>query len=125
MEIKQGLTLNDLIDLSKKDTKYKKLYTGLALIDKNMQNFIKDIVNDCVSNVDEFYIKTEFMNRCYSVYIFNAIQQVTIGVSWPMADFLTMCAGKKLEMEVNEKVRRMILKFDNKGLSTVKTNWLI
>ena len=59
MEIKQGMTLNDLIELSKKDTKYKSLFTGLAIIDQTMQNFIKDIVEDSVSTVNDYYIKTE------------------------------------------------------------------
>ena len=125
MEIKQGMTLNDLIELSKKNTKYKKLYTGLALIDQTMQNFIKDIIEDSVTNVNEYYIKTEFMNQCYSVYVFNTAHNATVGFSWPMADFLTMCANKNLELETNTKIKKVLLKFQEKGLSTTKTNWII
>ena len=125
MEIKQGMTLNDLIELSKKDTKYKSLFTGLAIIDQTMQNFIKDIIEDSVSNVNDYYIKTELMNQCYSVYIFNISQNATVGFSWPMADFLTMCANKTLELETNTKIKKALLKFQEKGLSTTKTNWII
>jgi hypothetical protein len=125
MEIKQGMTLNDLIELSKKDTKYKSLFTGLAMIDQTMQNFIKDIIKDSVTNIDEYYIKTEIMNQCYSVYVFNTSQNVTVGFSWPMADFLSMCANKKLELETNTKIKKVLLKFKEKGLSTNKTNWII
>ena len=125
MEIKQGITLNDLIELSKKDTQYKSLFMGLAMIDKTTQNFIKDIIKDSVSNVDDYYIKTEIMNQCYSVYIFSISQNVTIGFSWTMADFLTMCANKKLELETNTKIKKTLLKFQEKGLSTTKTNWII
>lgn len=125
MEIKQGMTLNDLIELSKKDTKYKSLFTGLAMIDKTMQQFIKDIIADSVTNIDEYYIKTEIMNQCYSVYIFNITQNATVGFSWPMADFLAMCAGKNLELETNTKIKKVLLKFQEKGLSTNKTNWII
>ena len=123
--IKQGMTLNDLIELSKQNTQYKSLFTGLAMIDKTMQNFIKDIIKDSVSDIDNYYIKTEMMNQCYSVYIFNSSQNVTIGFSWPMADFLTMCSGKNLELEANTKVKKVLLKFKEKGLSTTKINWII
>ena len=125
MEIKQGMTLNDLIELSKKDTKYKSLFTGLAMIDKTMQQFIKDIIADSVTNIDEYYIKTEIMNQCYSVYLFNISQNATVGFSWPMADFLSMCTNKKLELETNIKIKKALLKFQEKGLSSNKTNWII
>lgn len=125
MEIKQGMTLNDLIELSKKDTKYKSLFTGLAMIDKTMQQFIKDIIADSVTNIDEYYIKTEIMNQCYSVYLFNISQNATVGFSWPMADFLSMCTNKKLELETNAKIKKALLKFQEKGLSSNKTNWII
>lgn len=125
MKIKQGMTLNDLIELSKKNTKYKALFTGLAMIDQTMQNFIKDIIKDSVTDVDEYYIKTEIMNQCYSVYIFNTSHNATVGFSWPMADFLSMCANKKLEVETNMKIKKVLLKFQEKGLSTTKTNWII
>lgn len=125
MEIKQGMTLNDLIEYSKKNTKYKKLFTGLAMIDQTMQNFVKDIIADSVSDVSEYYIKTEIMNQCYSVYIFSAKQNVTVGFSWPMADFLSMCSNKKLELETNAKIKKALLKFEEKGLKTNRTNWII
>ena len=125
MEIKQGMTLNDLIELSKKDTKYKSLFTGLAIIDQTMQNFIKDIIADSVSDINDYYIKTEIMNQCYSVYIFSISQNVTVGFSWTMADFLSMGANKKLELETNTKIKKVLLKFQEKGLSPNKTNWII
>lgn len=125
MNIKQGMTLNDLIELSKKDSKYKSLFTGLAIIDKTMQNFIKDIIKDSVSNPDDYYLKTEIMNQCYSVYIFSISYNATVGFSWPMADFLTMCTNKNLELEANTKIKKVLLKFQEKGLSTTKTNWII
>lgn len=127
IEIKQGMSLNDLIKAAKHSKEHKKLFTGLALIDKTVQDFVKDIMGDVVpgDEITEFFIKTELMNQCYSLYIFNRTQQVTIGMSWPMADFLTMCSKKTLEMELNTKVRRIFLKFKDKGLSTGnRINWL-
>lgn len=129
MEIKQGISLNDLIELSKKDTQYKKLFTGLAMIDQTMRSLSKDIISDIITDDEkakEYYIKTEIMNKCYSLYIFNSIQQVTIGVSWPLADFLTLCSTKSLEFELQLKIKRIISKFNDKGLSTGnRINWLI
>lgn len=125
MIIKQGMTLNDLMELAKKNTKYKSLFTGLAIIDQTMQNFVKDIIEDSVTNVDEYYIKTEIMNQCYSVLIYNSTHNATVGFSWPMADFLTMCSGKKLEVETNAKIKKVLLKFQEKGLSPTTVNWII
>lgn len=125
MEIKQGMNLNDLMEMAKKDTQYKALFTGLAIIDQTIQSFVRDIIADSVTDVQEYYIKTEIMNQCYSVYIFNSAQNATVGFSWPMADFLEKCSGKKLEVDTNMKVKKALLKFKEKGLSTSKTNWII
>ena len=125
MKIKQGLTLNDLMELAKQNTQYKSLFTGLAMIDQTMQKFIKDIIEDSVINIDEYYIKTEIMNQCYSVLIYNSNHNATVGFSWPMADFLSMCSGKKLEVETNTKIKKTLLKFQEKGLSTTNINWII
>lgn len=125
MIIKQGMTLKDLMELAKQNTQYKSLFAGLAIIDQTMQNFIKDIIEDSVSNVNEYYIKTEIMNQCYSVLIYNTSHNATVGFSWPMADFLTMCSGKNLELETNTKIKKVLLKFQEKGLSTTNTNWII
>jgi hypothetical protein len=125
MEIKQGMCLNDLMEMAKQNTQYKALFTGLAMIDQTMQTFVKEIIADSVKNVDEYYIKTEIMNQCYSVYIFNSTQNATVGFSWAMADFLDKCSNKKLEVDTNAKVKKALLKFNDKGLSTTKTNWVI
>lgn len=125
MEIKQGMNLNDLMEMAKQNTQYKALFTGLAIIDKTIQSFVKDIIEDSVSNVQDYYIKTEIMNQCYSVYIFSTEQNATVGFSWPMAEFLQKCSGKNLEVDTNMKVKKALLKFKEKGLSTTKTNWII
>lgn len=126
MEIKKGMSLSDLLELSKHSEKHKKLFNGLALIDKTMQGMVKDILlNEIQDDVGEYFIKTEIMNQCYSLYIFNRTQQVTVGVSWPLADFLMLCAKQGLEIDLQIKVKRMLKKFTEKGLSTgSRTNWI-
>lgn len=117
MEIKKGMSLNDLLELSKNSEKHKKLFNGLALIDKTMQGMVRDILlNEIKGNIDEYFIKTEIMNQCYSLYIFNQAQQVTIGVSWPLADFLMLCSNKGLELDLQFKVKRILKRFTEKGL---------
>ena len=89
------------------------------------KRLIKDIIKSSVTNIDDYYIKTEIMNKCYSVYIFNASNNATVGFSWLMSDFLSMCTNKNLEYETNTKVKKALLKFKQKGLSTSKINWII
>ena len=113
------------MNMTKQNTKHKALFTGLAIIDQTMQSFIKDIIENSVSNVNEYYIKTEIMNQCYSVLIYNTIHNATVGFGWPLADFLTMCSSKSLELETNAKIKKALLKFQEKGLSTTHTNWII
>lgn len=124
MEIKQGLCLNDLIELSKKDTKYKKLFMGLAMIDNTTQNIIKDAIANSVSNVDEYYIKTELSNHCYSVYVYNINSNATVGYSWLLSDFLNMCSDKRIESSIKDTVKKILKGFDKKNISTTKINWV-
>lgn len=124
MEIKQGFSLNDLIELSKKNTKYKKLFTGLAMIDKTTQDIIKDTVANSVNNVDEYYIKTELSNHCYSVYIYNTDSNATVGYSWLLSEFLNMCSSKTIESNIQDKVKKILKEFNKKNISTTKINWV-
>ena len=125
MEIKKGMSLMDLIELAQTSPKHKSLYTGLAIIDNTTNNFVKAIVESLVDNVDNYYIKTEIQNQCYSVMLYNTDRAATVGYSWPMATFLEMCSKQTLEMEMNIRVKQMIDKFDDKKLSTSKINWIL
>lgn len=122
--IKQGnINLNQLSELAKNNPKYAKMFAGLAQIDNTIKSFVKDIVTQTAdSNI--YYIKTELMSQCYTLYLFNIERQCTVGVSWPLIDFLKMCENKSIEIEVNSKVRKMILKFNESGLSNDKINWI-
>lgn len=118
------INLNQLSALAKNNPKYAKMFAGLAQID----NFIKKFVEDIVCNQADpeiYYIKTELMAQCYTLYLYNAERQATIGVSWPLADFLVKCENKSIEVDMNLKVGQMLKKFGEAGLSTGdKINWI-
>lgn len=112
-----AINLNSLAQLAETNPKYAKMFAGLAQID----NFIKDFVKEVVCEVADdsiYYIKTELMAQCYTLYLFNAERQATVGVSWPLADFLQKCENKQIEYDVNAKVRKMIDKFSESNLPT-------
>ena len=119
------LNLNQLSELAKTNPRYAKMFAGLAQIDNYIKKFVEDIVCN-VTDSSVYYIKTELMSQCYTLYLFNIERQATIGVSWPLIDFLKKCEDKTIELDINAKVRKMIIKFGEPGLSTGdKINWII
>lgn len=119
-----AINLNQLAELAKANPRYAKMFAGLAQID----NFVKKFVEDIICNQTDasvYYIKTELMNQCYTLYLYNSERQATVGVSWPLADFLSKCETKTIEYDINTKVTQMIKKFGTSGLSTGdKINWI-
>lgn len=125
MEIKKGMSLTDLLELAKHSEQHKQLFYGLALVDKTMQDLVKNIMlSEIQEDIDEYYIKTDIMNQCYSLYVFNKVRQITIGVSWTLADFLLLCSNKQINIEIELKVKQIIKKFNEKGLSVGRINWI-
>lgn len=118
------LNLNQLSELAKSNPKYARMFAGLAQIDNHIKKFVEDIVcNQADPSV--YYIKTELMAQCYTLYLFNSERQATVGVSWPLADFLKKCEDKTIELDMNIKVKQMIAKFGESGLSTGdKITWI-
>jgi hemoglobin-like flavoprotein len=118
------LNLNQLSELARTNPKYAKMFSGLAQIDNYIKKFVEDIVcNEVDPSI--YFIKTELMSQCYTLYLFNSERQAIVGVSWPLADFLTKCESKMIEYDVNTKVKQMIQKFGETGISTGdRINWI-
>lgn len=118
------LNLNQLSELARNNPKYAKMFTGLAQIDNHIKKFVEDIVCN-TTDCSIYYIKTELMAQCYTLYLFNAERQATVGVSWPLAIFLQKCENMTIEYDINIKVKQMIDKFGETGLKTGdKINWI-
>ena len=122
---KLGLNLNDLSLLARKNPKYAKLLGELAGIDQIIKNFANDIITN-YSDSNVYFIKTELLNQCYNLYLYNSERNATIGYSWLFDDFLTKCQTKVIEKDVEKAVKKMIDSFNNdKKLSEKKINWII
>lgn len=118
------INLNQLSTMAKENPRYAKMFAGLAQIDNTIKKFVEDIICN-QTDPSVYYIKTELMAQCYTLYLYNAERQATIGVSWPLADFLIKCENKTIEFDVNTKVTQIINKFGEAGLSTGdKINWI-
>lgn len=118
------INLNQLSELARTNPRYAKMFTGLAQIDNYIKNFVKDIVSNS-TDASVLYIKTELMAQCYTLYLYNSERQATVGVSWPLVDFLKKCEDKSIEVDINFKVRKMIMKFGETGISTGdRINWI-
>ena len=120
-----GINLNELGTLAKANPKYATLLGELAGIDQ----FIKNFATDTITNYDEsyrYYIKTELLNQCYNLYLYNSERNITIGKSWLFDDFLNKCQSKMIEKDVEKTVLSMIYKFKNDTkLNENKINWII
>ena len=118
------INLNQLSEMAKKNPKYTTVLAGLYKIDNHIKKFAEDIICNQTDH-SVYYIKTELMAQCYTLYLFNSERVATVGVSWPLADFLKKCENKTIEYEITEKVIRMIKKFGETGISTGdRINWI-
>ena len=120
-----GINLNDLGALAKANPRYASLLGELAGIDQLIKNFATDtITNHADPNV--YYIKTELLNQCYNIYLYNSERNITIGKSWLFDDFLQKCQTKMIEKDIEKTILSMINSFNNDmKLYENKINWII
>lgn len=120
----EAINLNQLADLAKVNPKYTRMFAGLAQIDNLIKKFVEDTICN-QTDPDVYYVKTELMAQCYTLYLYNSERGATIGVSWPLAEFLNKCETKTIEYDVINKTKQMINKFSQSGLSVGdKINWI-
>lgn len=118
-----GINLGQLENLVKANPQYTKMFTALAQVDNTIKKFAEDIVCNKVDS-SLYYLKTEIDAQCYSLYLYNQERNATVGVSWPLVDFLQMCRDKRMEVEMNTKITKMLLRFEDTNLDTANTNWI-
>lgn len=122
--IKQGINFSDLHKLAKTNPKYATLLGELAGVDQLIKNYINDIITN-YADPSCYYIKTELLNSCYNLYLYNSEINATIGYSWLFDNFLTKCQTKQIETDVENVVLNMINKFNNDKLNENKINWIV
>lgn len=119
----QGINLNDLGLLAKSNPKYAELLGQLAGIDLQIKRFASDAV-ERFGDASIYYIKTELLNSCYNLYLFNRERNITLGYSWLFDDFLLKCQNKFIETEVEKVVQTMISISGTKKMKESKINWI-
>jgi len=120
-----GINLNDLNKLATANPKYAALLGELAGIDKLIKQFASDTVTN-YADPNVYFIKTELLNQCYNLYLYNAERNVTVGKSWLFDDFLNKCQSKMIENEIENAVLNIIDKVNNDSkLNETKINWII
>lgn len=103
-----GLSM-DNFGIPKDHSGTAKVKLMLLAIDKEVQKFVHQIVNDSVQDAEDLYFKTEFKGVLYSVSMYSSTTNAIACKDWPVIQFLEMGAGKKLEMELNTVVKKLIL----------------
>lgn len=120
-----GINLNKLSELAKANPRYAKMLGGLSSIDSTVKKMAGDIVDKHASAPGVYYIKTELMNQCYSLYLFNAERQATAGTTWTLASLLEKCSNYMIEDDISRRVTAMIDKLGETGIHTGdRTNWV-
>lgn len=118
-----GINLNDLHKLAKTNPEYTQLYAGLTAIDAHIKQWVLgEIVNSADPSV--YYIKTELMAQCYNLMLFNSERQATVGVSWPLAEFLQKCQNKSIESEVVKSTLKILDKFQEPNIKPEQIYWI-
>lgn len=125
MNLKTGFDLQQLVALSRQKPEYASMLNGLYQIDKVIKKFVTDEIENLSSNPDEYFIKTELMNKCYNIYLYSSARQAIVGTSWPLADFLVKCEDKSIERDIKDRTKRMLDKFGGKLIVGGRTNWII
>lgn len=112
------------MDLAKYKGANKPVMTALAVIDANLNAFVKEIIDASVNDTENYYLKTGIQNNCYTVLIFNADKNMTAGFMLPLEETLKKCSDKTIEMYFNVKVKQAVLRFDSDGLHGKEVNWI-
>lgn len=89
-----------------------KIGNAMKIINKEIVQFIKNIMNDCNVNTDTIYYKLEFKDMCYKILLFNSETGTIAGKAWSLTEFLELCSNKKIEFEINIIVRKLLIKLE-------------
>lgn len=88
----------------------------------NTRLFIKDIVGECTADATKYHMRLEVSQQCVKVLIYNQDSGQIVGQAYDIKRFLELCQTKKIEFQLNQDVRRLILESDKKVERTV--NWI-
>lgn len=89
-----------------------KIGNAMKIINKEIVQFIKNIMTDCDVNTDIIYYKLEFKDMCYKILLFNSETGTIAGKAWSLTEFLELCSNKKIEFEINIIVRKLLIKLE-------------
>ena len=120
-----GINLNDLPELAKKNPKYASMFGSLKAIDTKIKEYAKDIVEQRASNPPAVYIKTELMGQCFNLYLFSTETKLTVGTIWPLVDFLEKCEKQTIEYDVQERIIKMLVRLGKPKTRRTDTDKII
>lgn len=89
---------------------YKKTIFALSRIHIEIEKFVKEIVKDAYKNVDDIHYKIGLDGPYYKIGLYNSKTKITVVKPYELMEFMDMCTKKKIEMELNLRVREMLLK---------------
>ena len=104
------LKSTDLIDMAVKSKEHKGLLTGLAILDKTMNSFIREYIMNEIPNSDIYFLKTCMEDQCYNIYIYNQETSTTSCYTMPYVSFLEMCSTGTYNYIIPDKVKELIKK---------------
>lgn len=89
---------------------YKKTIFALSRIHIEIEKFIKEIVKDAYKNAEDIHYNLGVEGPYYKVGLYNSKTKITIVKNYELMEFMNMCTEKKIEMELNLRIREMLLK---------------
>ena len=120
-----GIPISVLPELAKKYPSYSQMFLGLTKIDSLVRDLSRQIICSLSYAPDEYFIKTELQCQCYNLFLFKTNSNAIVGTSWTIIDFLDRCSNKLIEADINERINKMLAKFDNKCKNIQEgINWI-
>ena len=107
-------SINKVQDIN--NVKFVKLVENIANIHKLVNQFVKKILFEICNNIDDIYIQSGVDDdmKIYTICIFNKKTNCAVQLTYPLKEFLELVNSKKIEFELNKKIRKMVLMSEEK-----------
>lgn len=85
-----------------------------------VRGFIKNIIQESVAEAEKYSMRLEVSDNMIKILIYNSETQQMVGQCYELKKFLGFCKDKKIEFQLNNDVRKLVLKSQEKSNRRLK-----
>lgn len=87
-----------------------------------VRGFVKNIIQESVAEAEKYSMRLEVSDNMIKILIYNSETQEMVGQCYELEKFLKLCKEKKIEFQLNNDVRKLVLKSQEK--SNRRLQWI-